>query len=89
MVFSKYAKALSGTALLTAELAVPAEFAPVLGGEEPLAESALAGGARLFAAGVYKAEVVSAFDPAEADPEDAKEEDAAAPDVPPDALDWI
>ena len=36
VVFSKYARALSGTAPLTAELAVPAEFAPVLGGEEPI-----------------------------------------------------
>jgi hypothetical protein len=37
---------------------------------EVLDESAPAGWARAFAAGVYKADVVSAFDPAADDPED-------------------
>ena len=79
VVFSKCAKAPRGTALLMAELVVDAVV-------ETLAESALVGGIRVFAAGVYSAEVVSAFDPAEDDPEDAKEEAAAAPVVPEDAL---
>ena len=85
VVFSKCAKALSGTALLVAELVAPAEPAPLLA--ELLAESAFKGGARVFAAGVYSAEVVSEFDPAEDDPEDAKEEEAPAPLAPEDALD--
>ena len=85
VVFSKCAKALSGMALLVAELVAPAEPAPLL--VEPLAESALAGGAREFAAGVYRAEPVSEFDPAEDDPEDAKEVEAPAPLAPDDALD--
>jgi hypothetical protein len=88
VVFSKWAKALSGTALLTAELVVPAEVAPLLDAAvEVLAESAFAGGARVFAAGVYRAEVVSALEPAEDDPEDAKEEEAPVPLAPADALD--
>jgi len=89
VVFSKCTKALNGTALLAAELVAPAEFAPVLDGEEALGERAFAGGARVFADGVYRAEAVSAFDPAEEDPEDAKEEAAPAPVGPPDALDWM
>ena len=90
VVFSKCEKALSGTALLTAELVVPAELAPLLDAAvEVLAESAFAGGARVFADGVYSAEVVSALDPAEDDPEDAKEEEAPAPVAPADALDWM
>jgi hypothetical protein len=88
VVFSKCAKALSGTALLVAELVAPAEVAPLLDvAVEPLGESAFAGGTRVFAAGVYSAEVVSVFDPAEDDPEDAKEEAAPAPVAPEDALD--
>ena len=88
MVFSKCAKALSGTALLVAELVVPAEPAPLLDvAVEALAESAFKGGARVFAAGVYSAEVVSPLDPAEDDPEDAKEEEAPVPVAPEDALD--
>ena len=88
VVFSKCAKALSGMALLVAELVVPAEPAPLLDvAVEVLAESALAGGVRVFAAGVYSAEVVRPFDPAEDDPEDAKEEEAPAPLAPEDALD--
>ncbi len=79
VVFSKCAKALSGTALLMAELVVDSAV-------EVIAESALAGGIRVFAVGVYSAEVVNAFEPAEDDPEDAKEEAAAVPVVPEDAL---
>jgi hypothetical protein len=80
-------KALSGTALLMAELVAPAEFAPLLDVEEVLGESAFRGGVRVFADGVYSAEVVSALDPAEVDPEDAKEEEAPVPVAPADALD--
>ena len=88
VVFSKCAKALSGTALLVAELVVPAEPAPLLDvAVEVLAESAFKGGARVFAAGVYSAEVVSQLDPAEDDPEDANEEEAPVPLAPEDALD--
>jgi hypothetical protein len=72
-----------------AELVVPAEFAPVLGVDDPLGVSAFAGGARVFADGVYSAELVDAFDPAEDDPEDAKEEEAPAPVAPADALAWM
>ncbi len=89
VVFSKWEKALSGTALLMAELVMPAEFAPVLDVEEALGESAFRGGARVFAAGVYSAEVVSALDPAEDDPEEANEEEAPVPLAPEDALDWM
>ena len=89
VVFSKREKALSGTALLVAELVVPAEFAPLLDVEEELAESAFTGGARVFADGAYSAEVVSALDPAEDDPEDANEEEAPVPVAPADALDWM
>ena len=89
VVFSKCEKALSGTALLVAELVAPAEFAPLLDVEEALAESAFRGGARVFAAGVYSAEAVSALDPAEDDPDDANEEEAPVPVAPADALDWM
>src|ERR1700691_5812003 len=82
VVFSKCEKALSGTALLMAELVAPAEVAPLLSGAEELADNAFAGGARVFAAGVYRAEVVSALEPAEDAPEEAKEEDAPAPVAP-------
>jgi hypothetical protein len=70
-----------------AELVVPAEFAPRLDVEEALADSALPGGARVFADGVYSAEVVSALDPAADAPEDANDEEAPAPVAPADALD--
>jgi hypothetical protein len=83
VVFSKWEKALSGTALLVAELVAPMEVAPLPD------ESTFPGGARVLAAGVYRAEVVTAFDPAEDDPEEAKEEDAPAPVAPADALDWM
>ena len=89
VVFSKCEKALSGTALLVAELVAPAEFAPVLGVEEVLAESAFAGGVSVAADGVYSAEAVSAFDPAAEDPEDANEVEAPGPLAPEDALDWM
>jgi hypothetical protein len=72
-----------------AELVAPAEFAPVLDGEEGLGESAFVGGARVFADGVYSAEAVSALDPAELDPDDANEEEAPVPVAPADALDWM
>jgi hypothetical protein len=50
VVVSKCEKALSGTALLVAELFVPAEVAPLLDeAVEVLAESAFTGGARVFA----------------------------------------
>ena len=89
VVFSKCAKALSGTALLVAELVAPAEFAPVFDAEEALGESAFRGGARVLAAGVYRAEAVCAFDPAEDDPDEANEEAAPAPLAPADAFDWM
>jgi hypothetical protein len=90
VVFSKWEKALSGTALLTAELVAPAEPAPLLDAAvEVLAESALAGGARVFADGVYSAEPVRALEPAEDDPEDANEEEAPVPVAPADAPDWM
>src|ERR1700677_3367087 len=66
VVFSKCAKALSGTALLVVELVAPAELAPTL---DVLAVSAFPGGVRVFADGVYRAELVSALDPAEGDAE--------------------
>jgi hypothetical protein len=56
---------------------------------EVLAESALAGGTRVFADGVYSAEPVSALEPAEDDPEDANEEEAPAPLAPVDVPDWM
>ena len=87
VVFSKCAKALSGTALLIAELVEPAEPAPTLDDAvEVLADRALVGGARVFAEGVYSAELVSAFDPPEADPEDENEDAAAAPLAPAEAF---
>ena len=90
VVFSKCATALSGTALLIVELVAPAEPAPLLDvAVEVLEERALAGGARLLAAGVYRAEPVRLFDPAEADPEAAKDVEAPAPLAPEDALDWM
>ena len=89
VVFSKCEKALNGTALLVAELVAPAEFAPVLEVEVALGESAVRGGARVFAAGVYWAEAVSALDPAEDDPDEANEEEAPVPVAPEDALDWM
>ena len=52
VVVSKCEKALSGTALLVAELVMPAEFAPRLDVEEALAVSAFPGGAIVFADGV-------------------------------------
>jgi hypothetical protein len=79
---------LNGTALLVAELVAPAEPAPLAdAAAELLAESAFAGGASVFAAGVYSAELVTAFDPPEGDPEDAKEAAAPVPVAPEDALD--
>ena len=90
VVFSKCENALSGTALLVDELVVPAEVAPLLDvAVEVLVESALAGGARVFAEGVYCAEAVSALEPAEDAPEDANEEEAPVPVAPADALDWM
>ena len=90
VVFSKWEKALSGTALLIAELVVPADPAPLLDeAVEVLAERAFVGGTSVFADGVKSAEVVSAFDPAEDDPEDANEDEAPVPEPPTDVLDWI
>src|SRR5580704_6616906 len=65
VVFSKCEKALSGTALLVAELVAPAEVAPLLDAVVEVLERAFAAGTRVFAAGVYRAEVVSALEPAE------------------------
>jgi hypothetical protein len=73
--------------LLIVELVAPAEFAPLLDVEDELGESAFAGGASVFAAGVYCAEAVNAFDPAEGDAEAANEVDAPVPVAPEDALD--
>src|ERR1700735_3455132 len=75
VVFSKCAKALSGTALLVAELVAPAVLDVAV---DVLGDSAFAGAARVFADGVYSAEVVSAFEPADGDPEDEKDEEAPA-----------
>src|ERR1700732_5237642 len=58
VVFSKCEKALSGTALLMAELGAPAEDAPLFDVEAVVGVSAFAGGARVFAAGVYSADEV-------------------------------
>ena len=69
-----------------AELVAPAELAP-LAAEDALADSALAGGARVFADGVYCAEEVSALEPAADAPEDANEVEAPVPVAPADALD--
>src|SRR5580658_6901847 len=86
VVFSKWAKALRGAALLMAELVAPAEVAPELEfAVTVLAESAFEGGVSVFAEGVYSAELVAAFDPADDDPEDANEDAAPAPDAPEDA----
>jgi hypothetical protein len=53
VVFSTWAKALNGTALLTAELVAPAEVAPLLDeAVEVLGVSAFAGAASVFADGV-------------------------------------
>ena len=90
VVFSKWEKAPSGTALLTAELVAPAEVAPLPDAavEEP-AERAFQGGASVFADGVYRAEAVSALDPPEADPEEANDEEAPAPVALEEAFDWM
>src|ERR1039458_7565506 len=88
VVFSKCEKALSGTALLMAELVAPAEFAPLFDVEDVLGESAFAGGASVFADGGYCAAVGSPLDPAGDDPEVAKEEEAPVPVGPPLAMGW-
>ena len=88
-MFSKCAKALSGTALLMAELVAPAEVAPPLDVDEEFGDSAFNGGVSVLADGVKSAEPVSAFEPAAADPEAEKDEVAPAPLPPVDALDWI
>ena len=78
---SKCEKAASGTALLFAELVLPAEFAPLLGVVvDALADSAFTGGARVFADGVKSTEVVNALEPADVEPFPV--ELAAAPLVP-------
>ena len=87
VVFSKCEKALSGTALLIAELVVPAEFAPLFDVDDVLRESAFVGGARVFAEGVYWAALVRAFDPADDDPEAANEVEAPVPVAPEEAFD--
>ena len=87
VVFTKCAKALSGTALLVAELVAPAEPAPWPDAVAALGESAFGRGTSVFADGVYSAVVVSALDPAEGAPEDAKEAAAPVPLAPEDALD--
>src|ERR1017187_5406221 len=90
VVFSKWAKLLSGTALLGVELVAPAEMAPLLvAASELLSFRALTGGVRVVAAGVYCAEAVSAFDPAEEDPDEAKDDAAPVPVAPDDAFDWM
>ena len=87
VVFSKWENALSGTALLIVELVAPADLAPLFDVEDVPGESALAGGARVFAAGVYSAEDVSALEPAADAPEAANEVEAPVPVAPYDALD--
>ena len=87
VVFSKCEKALRGTAALVAELVAPAEFAPLPDeAVEAPVESAFAGGARVFAAGVYCAEAVRALDPAEDDPEAENEVEALVPLAPEEVL---
>ncbi len=87
VVISKCENALKGTALLIAELVVPAEFAPLV--EEPLAAArTLAGTLSVLAEGVYCADSVSAFEPAEVEPTEEVDE-AAAPLAPLDAPDWM
>ena len=69
-----------GTALLLAELVVPAELAPLLElAFDVLDVSALTGGASEFAEGVKSGEVVSALEPAEVEP--LPVDDAGAPVV--------
>jgi hypothetical protein len=70
---------LNGTALLYAELGVPADPAPVLEFEETVLEvSAFCGGTSVFAEGVNSGDPVSAFEPAEVEPLPADDE-AGAP----------
>ena len=88
VLVSKWEKALKGTALLFAELVVPADVAPLLEELEDVpAVSAFTGAERVLADGVKSAEVVSALDPAEVEP--LPEELAAASWVPAAELDWM
>src|SRR6201999_914072 len=85
---SKCENALSGTALLFAELVVPAEVAPRLEvALDVLGVSTLGGGAKVFADAVNSGEVVNAFEPAEVEPFPVVL--AGAPLVPAAALAWI
>ena len=89
VVVSKCENALNGTALLKAELVVPAEPAPelvlVL---VVVVESTLAGGVSAFDEGVKSGLPVSALEPADVEPTD-EEEDAGAPLAPFEAPLWI
>jgi hypothetical protein len=85
---SKCEKALRGTALLFAELVLPAEVAPRLEfAAEVLGVSTLGGGANVLAEAVNNTEVVNAFDPAEVEPFPVVL--AGAPLVPAAAFAWI
>ena len=84
---SKCENALNGTALLSAELVVPAEAAPVLAVVE--VDSAFVGAVSTFDEGVYWAVLVRAFDPAEAELDDENDVDAPAPLAPEDAFAWM
>ena len=82
---SKCVKALSGTALLMAELefVFADEFDPV---DPPDGDSAFVIGASTPELGVYSTDVVVAFEPADDDPDDENEGDAPGPEVPADAF---
>ena len=88
-VFSKCAKALSGMALLLAELAVPRADAVGFEADADAGERAFVAAASVFAAGVYRADAVSALDPAALDPEDENEDEAPVPVAPAEAFDRI
>src|ERR1700680_2995119 len=73
VVVSKWAMALSGTALLGVELLVPAALTPCV---VPLTGAITRAGAVIVPAeGVYAADSVMAFEPAGEEPEGAKELD--------------
>ena len=89
VLVSKCENALRGTALLMAELVLPAEVEPLLEfAVEVLDVNAFTGGVNVLADGVYKAEPVKAFDPAEVDPL-PDDELAGAPTVLAAELDWM
>ena len=89
VLVSKCENALSGAALLIAELVLPADVEPLLEvATDVLAVNAFTGGVRVLAEGVYNAEPVRALDPAEVDPF-PDEDVAAAPVAFAAEFDWM